>query len=166
MIKNLFNYKLENGYKISITLNEIYYQFLMYMFFSLNKSLIIVTPTLADANKIYSALNNRIKNVYIFPDDDYLTKHAIAVSPELTLMRMKFLNNINQDDKCILICHTNSILKKLPLKSKLNEKNIKLKVNSSIVREELINKLLENGYVRESLVTNTGEFSVRGFVYF
>ncbi len=164
MIKNLFNDKLENGYKISITLNEIYYQFLMYMFFSLNKSLIIVTPTLADANKIYSALNNRIKNVYIFPDDDYLTKHAIAVSPELTLMRMKFLNNINQDDKCILICHTNSILKKLPLKSKLNEKNIKLKVNSSIVREELINKLLENGYVRESLVTNTGEFSVRGFV--
>ncbi len=164
MIKNLFNEKLNNGYKISISMNEIYYQFLQYMFFSLNKSLVIVTPTLTEANNIYAALNNRLKNTYIFPDDDYLTKHAIAISPELTLMRMKFLNNINQNEKCILICHTNSILKKLPPFQEFKNKNIKIKVGDEFSRDKLINMLEDIGYKRESMVTNTGEYSVRGFV--
>lgn len=164
MIENLFDFKIENEYKVSITDNEVYTQFLLYMFFSMNKSLVLVTPTLNEANRIYSNLSTSLKNVYIFPDDDYLTKRAIATSPELMYMRMRFLNNIEQDDKCILICHTNSYLKKLPLKSKLHEKNIKLEVSNSVNREELISKLLNIGYKRESLVTNTGEFSVRGFV--
>ncbi len=164
MIENLFDIKLENGGKVSIPDNEIYIQLLMYVFFSFNKSLVIVTPTLNEANKIYASLSNRLSNVFIFPDDDYLTKRAIATSPELMYMRMKFLNNINNVQKCILICHTNSFLKKLPLKSKLNEKNIKLEVGKKIDRDELLNKLDEIGYKRESLVTNTGEYSVRGFV--
>ena len=97
MIENLFDLKLDNGQRISVSQNEIYYQFLMYMFFALDKSLVIVTPTLSDANKIYSALNDKLGNIFIFPDDDYLTKKAIATSPELQYMRMRFLNDINSN---------------------------------------------------------------------
>lgn len=165
MIEGLFNYNIEHGQKISISQNEIYNQFLLYMFFSLNKNIVIVTPTLNDANGLYKDLEVYLKDkVYIFPDDDYLTKKAIATSPELMYMRMKFLNEINNTDKKILICHTNSFLKKLPKKENLKEKIINIKINKSIKREELVNKLNEIGYKRESLVTNTGEFSVRGFV--
>ncbi len=165
MIEGLFNEKIENNYKISISSNEIYNQFLLYMFFSLNKNLVLVTPTLSDANRIYSNLSLALMDqVFIFPDDDYLTKKAIATSPELMYMRMRFLNQFDNSKKKILICHTNSFLKKLPKKEKLNEKFIVLKVNNTINRDELITKLNDIGYKRESLVTNTGEFSVRGFV--
>ena len=108
MIENLFDFKIENGHKFSVSQNEIYYQFLMYMFFSLNKSLVIVTPSLNEANKIYAALNGKLENVYIFPDDDYLTKKAIATSPELMYMRMRFLNNIKEMKVC---CITNQLSK-------------------------------------------------------
>lgn len=164
MIENLFDFKILNGNKFSITENEIYRQFMMYMFFSLDKSIILLTPTLNEANKLYGMLEGSISNVYIFPDDDYLTKKAIATSPELQYMRMRFLNNINPNEKCFLICHTNSFLKKLPKKDKLAEKNIKLSISKSIERDILVEKLESIGYKRESLVTNTGEYSVRGFV--
>lgn len=164
MIENLFDEKIENGYKISITQNEIYYQFLMYMFFSLDKNLVVVTPTLNEANIIYSNLVDRCDNIFIFPDDNYLTKKAIAASPEFLLMRMKFLNNINEKNKSILICHTNSFLKKLPKKNVFDDKKIVISISKNISRDDLISKLDSIGYKRESLVTNTGEYSVRGFV--
>lgn len=164
MIENLFSYNFENNQRISISQNEIYYQLLMYMFFSFNKSLVVVTPTLNEANKIYSSLSDKYSNVFIFPDDDYLTKKAIATSPELMYMRMRFLNNVNSSDKCILICHTNSLLKKLPLKSNLEQKKINIYKDAIIDRDNFVRQLDDIGYNRESLVTNTGEYSVRGFV--
>ncbi len=164
MIDNIFNFQIYNGMRISISPNEIYNQFLLYTFFSCKKNIILVVPNLSDANKIYSDLKNRVKNVFIFPDDDYLTKKAIATSPELMYMRMKFLNNVSSLDSYILICHTNSLLKKLPIKETFFSKKISLSSNDEVDREALIKKLTDIGYKRESLVTNTGEFSVRGFV--
>lgn len=164
MINNLFNFDIFDDMKLSITPNEIYNQLLMYMFFRFNKNIILITPNLKEANYLYDQLSRYTKNVYIFPDDDYLTKKAIATSPELMYMRMKFLNGIPEDTNYILICHTNSILKKLPSKNDMNSKNVKLTIGQEIDRDKLIKKLLDIGYKRESIVTNTGEFSVRGFV--
>ena len=147
MIEGLFNEKIDNGYRISINPNEIYNQFLLYMFFSLHKNIVLVTPTLSDANRIYSNLSSNLKDkVFIFPDDDYLTKKAIAASPELMYMRMRFLNELDNSENKILICHTNSFLKKLPKKDKLKEKFVNLKVNDTIDRDKLIKKLDEIGY--------------------
>ena len=55
-------------------------------------------------------------------------------------------------------------MKKFPAKNSFEEKAINLKVSKTIDRDDLIEKLKNIGYKRESLVTNTGEFSVRGFV--
>ena len=165
MLNGLFDFKFKDGMKINVSKNEIYNQMLLYMFFAWKKSVVIVTPTLNEANQLYKDLQYYLKeSVYIFPDDDFLTKKAIASSPELMYMRMKFLNNIDSTDNKILICHTSSFLKKFPAKNSFEEKAINLKVSKTIDRDDLIEKLTNIGYKRESLVTNTGEFSVRGFV--
>ena len=165
MLNGLFDFKFKDGMKINVSKNEIYNQMLLYMFFAWKKSVVIVTPTLNEANQLYRDLQYYLKeSVYIFPDDDFLTKKAIASSPELMYMRMKFLNNIDSTDNKILICHTSSFLKKFPAKNSFEEKAINLKVSKTIDRDDLIEKLKNIGYKRESLVTNTGEFSVRGFV--
>ncbi len=164
MIEGLFDIKLNNNDKISISANEIYNEFLLYIFLSFKKNVVLVTPSLNEANRIYLDLSQRgYSNVYIFPDDDLLTKKAIATSPELMYMRLRFLNNLSSKNN-LLICHTNSFLKKLPSRNDLNNKNIKISIGSKLDRDKFVDKLLKIGYRRESIATNTGEFSIRGFV--
>ena len=160
----LFDFNIEKNKKYYISKNEIYNQFLLYMFFSSNKSLIIVYPTLNEATEIYNELKNYINEVYLFPEDDIITKKAIAVSPELLFMRVKLLNKINDDTKKIVIVHLNSFIKKLPNVNNYKNNIIKLSLGQKIDRNYLINKLVLNGYKRESLVYNTSDFAIRGFV--
>ncbi|MBQ3142391.1 MAG: transcription-repair coupling factor [Bacilli bacterium] len=164
LFNNLFNFKIENNLRISITKNEIYNQLLLYIFFSVQKDIIILTSNLNEANNIYINLKNYLDNVFIFPEDDYLTKKAIAVSPELLFLRLKLLNNLQNKNKKIVICHLNSFLKKLDNPNDYSSKAIKIKLKDKINRENIIEKLLNIGYKKETLVTNTGEFSIRGFV--
>lgn len=46
-----------------------------------NKSILVVTPTLFEANKLYEFLLDYTKEVYLFPMDDFLTSEAVAISP-------------------------------------------------------------------------------------
>ena len=130
----------------------------------MQSDLIILVPTLSDANKLFNNLKTYISNVYIFPEDDYLTKKAIASSDDLLFMRMNFLNSIDTNDKKILICHVNSFIKKLPAKSEYLSKSIKLSNGQIIDRSEFLKELDSIGYKKESLVTSVGEYAVRGFV--
>lgn len=165
MLDRIFDIDLKNNLKISITNNEIYNQLILYLYYKTSSDIVLVVPTLNEANNLYSKLNYYLKDdVFIFPDDDYLTKKAIVSSPEFMYMRLKFLNNFSNIEKKILICHTNSYLKKLLPKKDLIDVSLNIKVKSNIDRDELVSKLNKIGYRRESIVTNTGEFSVRGFV--
>lgn len=165
MLDGIFKIDLKDKLKISITNNEIYNQFILYLYSKVDNGIVLVTPTLTEANNLYSRLSYYLKDdVFIFPDDDYLTKKAIVSSPEFMYMRLKFLNNFNSKSNKILICHTNSYLKKLLPKNELTNVTLNITLKSKIDREILINKLNKAGYRRESIVTNTGEFSVRGFV--
>ena len=164
LCNNLFDFKVSNGLKISVTKNEIYNQLLLYIFFSVQKNILILTPNLNEANRVYNDLKTYTDDIYIFPEDDFLTKKAIASTPELLFMRLKLLNNISSEKNKIVICHLNSFLKKLENPNKYKNRKIKLEKNKKINRKEFVEKLLEIGYKKESLVTNTGEFSLRGFV--
>lgn len=161
---NLFDFKIKNNLKMSVSNNEIYNQLVLYIFFSLQQNIVILVPTLNDANKLYNNLKHSFENVYIFPEDDYLTKKAIASSDDLLFMRMNFLNSIDNDDKKIVICHVNSFIKRLPKKETYFSNCLEL--NNSVVfeREKLINRLESIGYKRESVVTNVGEYAIRGYV--
>ena len=160
----LFDFDIDKNKKISISKNEIYNQMLLYIFFSSQKNLLLVVPTLNEATDLYNELKSYVDNIYLFPEDDIITRTSIAVSPELLFMRANLLNKINDNTHKIVIVHLNSFIKKLPSQNKFKNNRINLKVGNSINREELINKLTENGYKRESIVYNTSDFSVRGFV--
>ena len=160
----LFNYDIENIKNISISDNEIYNQFILYIFFKYEKNLLLIFPTLNEATEKYNSLKSYINDVYLFPEDDFITKSAIAISPELLYMRINLLNKIKDNNKKIVIVHLNSYIKKLPNIEKYQNQKITLKSGLNIDREKLINRLIENGYKRESMVYSTADFSVRGFV--
>ncbi len=161
---SLFNYDVDKYKKIFVSPNEIYNQFILYIFFSLKKNILLVVPTLNEATDIFNELKKYIEDVFLFPEDDFITKKAIAISPELLFMRANLLNKISDKNQKIVIVHLNSFIKKLPSINELNNKKIKLKIGDKLNRNEFIKKLIDIGYKKESIVYDTSDFSVRGFV--
>ena len=94
--KELFDFNIDKTKKISITKNEIYNQLLLYIFLTYNKNLLLVLPTLNEATEVYNELKNYLDEVYLFPEDDIMTKTAIASSPELLFMRVNILNKFKR----------------------------------------------------------------------
>ena len=129
-----------------------------------NRDIVIVTATLYEANKLYTSLKTYNDNVLFFPMDDFLTSESIATSPELKTTRLDTLRIILSEKRKIIVCHLESLLRFLPTPNKIKNSIISLNVNSVILREDLINNLLSIGYSKESIVTNTGEIGIRGFV--
>lgn len=164
LYEKLFNFDLKGIKNISISDNEIYNQFLLYIFFKYKKNILLVLPTLNEATEKYNDLKSYTDDVYLFPEDDFITKSAIAVSPELLYMRINLLNKIKDNKQKIVIVHLNSFIKKLPNIEKYQNQKIILKTGQSVDRKKLIEKLIDNGYKKESIVYNTADFSVRGFV--
>lgn len=164
LCNELFDFDINKYKKISMNKSEIYNQLLLYIFFKLNKDLILVVPTLNEATTTYNELKNYIENVYLFPEDEFITKKAIASSPELLYMRASLFNKLNDDNKKIIIVHLNSFVKKLPNKNVYTDSRIKLKIGDKINRDDLVNKLIKNGYKKESSVYDMSDFAVRGYV--
>ena len=128
------------------------------------KSITIVTNTLFEANKLYQSISNYNDNVLLFPMDDFLTSEAIAISPELKINRLETLNELCNSTHNIVITNLMGYLRFLPTLENYKKKNIFIKKDEDISFDDLIKKLVDLGYTRETIVNKTGEFSVRGFV--
>jgi len=129
-----------------------------------DKNIVIVTSTLYEANKLYESISNYTEDVLLFPMDDFLTSEAMAISPDLMINRLEVINSLLRNKKQILVTNLMGYLRYLPSKDTYKKNVIKLKVNIEIDPKKLINDLVNSGYNRETIVTKTGEFGVRGFV--
>ena len=144
LCNEIFNFDVHNIKNVYLSKNEIYNQFLLYMFFNLDADLLLVYSTLNEATEVYNDLRNYVDNIYIFPEDDFMTKNAIAMSPELLYLRLKLLNNIKSKERKIVLVHYNSFVKKVPNKSLYEEKKIIFNINDSLNLDKIFKKLLEN----------------------
>ncbi|MBQ7137221.1 MAG: transcription-repair coupling factor [Bacilli bacterium] len=128
------------------------------------RNIVIVTPTLFEANKLVNSLSNYDDSVLLFPMDDFLASASIATSPELKITRLETINHLISNDRNIIVTHLNSYLRYLPSKKEYVNNILHIKTGDVFERDELISKLLNIGYVRETTVTRTGDVGIRGFV--
>ncbi len=125
------------------------------------ENIILVASNLYESNKLYNAIKLHQANCELFPMDDFITSKVVAMSPEFEIGRLNVLEKI-KNEKLIIVTNLMGYLKYLP---SINSKNsITLTPDMSLNREEFINTLNEFGYKRESMVTMSGEYSVRGFI--
>ena len=129
-----------------------------------NKNLLIVTPTLFEANKILDELSNMNNETLFFPMDDFLTSLAISSSPDLKITRLESIINLLNKDKHIIVTHLMGLLRFLPTKSMFEKKIIKLKKGQEYPPDKLVKELINNGYIRDTIVSKTGDMAVRGYV--
>ena len=159
-IFNFLNY--ESGKSISGLTNELSVFCVLNKYKNTDGNILVVTNTLYEANNIYKSILNYTNNVAMFPMDDFITSVAIAVSPEFKASRLDVLNSNYKHH--IIITNLMGYLRYLPQQHTYSESIIDIKIGSKISRDELVKKLVDLGYKRDSLVTSTGEFAVRGFV--
>ena len=153
-----------NNSDISGLSEELKIQYIKYQYENNENDTIVLCNSLYEATTIYNNLRTYIDNVLLFPMDDFLTTMALAVSPELKVKRLETLNAIQHENKKLVITNLMGYLKFVPNKSVLQKMNITLNKNDKINRksfEELIDKY---GYTKTSIVTSTGEYSLRGYI--
>lgn len=128
-----------------------------------NKGVVVVTPNMYEANKIYNSLLN-YTNPLLYQVDDIGILNAIATSPELKLERLNILKDLLENNNRIVITDTNGFVKNIPSPKDLQNNILKLTTNEEINQELIISKLTDLGYNREVIINNPGDFAIRGFV--
>ena len=161
---DIFNdFKYDNNIIIQGLTKELNTFYVQNLYNNTQKNILIVTSTLFEANQIFKNLKTYLDNVYLFPMDDFLTSVALAVSPEFKVKRLETLDKI-KEKKSIVITNLTGYLRYLPdinIKDKLN---LEITKPTKINREKLEEILDKYGYNKETLVTTTGEYAVRGYV--
>ena len=161
---NMFNIKDEYNYSVSGLTKELNALYIYDTFIKKNKGILIIVNSVYEGNDLLNRLSNYTDKVLFFPMDDFITSEAIAISPEFKSERINTINKLIYDDKYIVITNLMGILRYLPSKDVWKKKIITLKKDNDINREKLLNDLYELGYEKETIVTETGKFGIRGYV--
>ena len=144
--------------------NELKCLYIIEKYQSTNFSIVVVLNTLYEANILYQSLSNYEEDVYLFPMDDFLTSEALAISPELETTRLETLESIVEKKKSIVVTNLMGYLRFLPPIDIYLNSFITLEEGQEIDLNQVIEKLYNIGYQKQSLVTKTGEMAVRGYV--
>ena len=155
---------IKNNMGIAGLTDEFFCVYLHNLFEKYNKNILVVVNSLYEANQLYSSLKNYSDNCCLFPMDDFLTSEAIATSPDLMVNRLETINSILDSKKCVVVTNLMGYLRFLPTVSTYKESIKTITVNQEYDQVEFASYLSSIGYKRESLVTKTGEFAVRGFI--
>lgn len=152
-----YDYNTEvSGLTFQLNVFYIYKLFLHY-----KKNIIVLTSSLYEANKLFNALSVINNSTLIFPMDDFLSSVIVAKSPELKYKRLETLDKITNNNN-IIVTNLMGYLKYLPNKDVDN--SVVINKNLNIKRDNLVNKFIDLGYKKESIVTTSGEIAVRGFI--
>lgn len=156
-------FSYENGIIIEGLTNELSVFYVLEAFKREKQNILVLTSNLYFANQIFRSLETYTDQVLLFPMDDFFTSAAIAVSPELKLNRLETLEKLKQGNH-IVVTNLMGYLKFLPNQKEQENLEVSLQVNMEISRDRVVEILDSLGYQRDSMVTSTGEYAVRGFI--
>lgn len=157
-------FKYENSLTVTGLTKELNVFYVLNLFEKENRNILILTNTLYEANMYYDSLHTYTNDVCLFPMDDFLTSVAVAISPDLKIKRLETLDIIRNDKKKIIVTNLTGFLRYLPSKDDAKSLEFNLCLGNKLKRDEILSILEKYGYVRESLVTTTGEYAVRGYI--
>jgi transcription-repair coupling factor (superfamily II helicase) len=102
------------------------------------------------------------EHVFHYPSLDFLTIDMFALQREEELSRLEVLAHLQVDHQIIVIASANALMQKVMPVSEFNKNLQIISAGDTINRDEFGTRLMAQGYKRESLVEEKGEFSIRG----
>jgi transcription-repair coupling factor (superfamily II helicase) len=124
----------------------------------------VITNNLYQADKLESDLLQYIDadDIYKYPMQDIMTEEFSTQSPQFMSERVRTLTALAQEKRGLFIVPLNGLKKWLTPVEMWQSHQLRLAIGDDIDVDEFLNKLVNMGYRRESVVSHIGEFSLRG----
>ena len=161
-LNNYFKYQNESEI-VGLT-PELNIFYILNYFQKTNKNILIITNTLYEANKYFDSISTYTDDCLLFPMDDFVASVALAISPELKIKRLETINVLKENNRKIVVTNLMGLLRYLPDYKSANKLEFKLQTGMSINRDKILEPPDSFGYKKDTLVTSTGEYAVRGYV--
>ena len=128
------------------------------------KQMLLVTNNLYQADKIEADILQYVsgEEIYKYPVQDIMTEEFSTQSPQLMSERVRTLTALAHGEKGLFIVPLNGLKKWLTPVEMWRNHQMTLNVGDDIDVDDFLNKLVNMGYRRESVVSHIGEFSLRG----
>ncbi|MBM7555131.1 transcription-repair coupling factor [Thalassobacillus pellis] len=132
---------------------------------SLDRPVLLVTHQLVQAQQLYEdiqEITDEGDKVHLYPVNELIASEIAIASPELKSQRIDALSKWFEQGSGILVAPVAALKRLLPPKSYWENYRLHFKVGEDINVEAYLEKLVEMGYERSSMVASPGEFSIRG----
>lgn len=153
-----------NKYPVGIQgLSESGKSYLLFAIYEeIKNSMLVLTHNDMEAKHIYEDLSFYCNDVYYFPTREVTFYNVEAVSGDLRWERLKVIDKILNEDKCIIVASIESLAASYTPIDLFKRFTFTLGVGDIVDIKGLSNILLQCGYERVTVVENIGQFSIRG----
>lgn len=136
------------------------------LFRTINKPLIVITPTVEDAKGVYQDVSFFLAagEVVFLPPWEMMSTDAFSYQGDVESERINALFELNSGKSAVFVIPLPALLQRIIPKSILDDYIETIGIGDTLERDDFTRKLDEGGYRRVSLVEEEGEFSVRGHV--
>lgn len=130
----------------------------------IQKTIVVWAPNLLQATQIFEDINQINPEIpsFLFPVEESLPVELAFSSPEFRSQRIEALHFLESGQKGIVVIPTAGFKKLLAPVSVWRNHILSFVEGEETAFEELAEKLIAMGYVREGMVASPGEFSIRG----
>ncbi|WCK54632.1 transcription-repair coupling factor [Aneurinibacillus sp. Ricciae_BoGa-3] len=138
--------------------------FLAAVYQKIDRSIVIVTHNMYQAQKIYDDMNQLIPSdrLWLYPANELVLSEVSVASPETLSQRIEVMNELAKGRRGVLIIPYAGIRRPVVPVEQWKEAQIKLAVEEEIDLELFLEKMVALGYERVEMVEARGELSVRG----
>ena len=128
-----------------------------------NKTVVVLSQSKAEAEELFTILNDFEEETYIYPEIDILKRHT-SKSNDLVQNSIKVLENLVNNIHSIIIIPIEAIYRTVKNPSDFKNNSFEISDDTIISFDELQSKLVNMGYRRVESVDVVGEFSKRGSI--
>jgi len=137
------------------------------LFEHIGRTLIYVTPTEEEAKNALRDLSFFLgeEKVLLFPPCDILSlDDTLSHQRDISAQRVKVLYQLLSGSPAVFVVPLSALTQKVMPMNAIMEYTEDIVTGANLERDRFIEKLIEGGYERVSLVEERGEFSARGYI--
>jgi transcription-repair coupling factor (superfamily II helicase) len=125
---------------------------------------LVVTSTIGQAERIREDLNTWLpgEDVVVFPPMEYMPFEVVAHSPEVVGQRLYVLERLSRGENLVVVAPAAALYRSLTPHSVFRTALVELRAEQALERDDLVGRLVRQGYERVDMVESKGHVAVRG----
>ncbi|SJZ74219.1 CarD family transcriptional regulator [Selenihalanaerobacter shriftii] len=162
-LKNNFGSKLDTQLSVGLSISQRSF-IVANLYEEVSGKILLLTYNWQRATQIYEELLRLLseEDILLFPQLEILPHEQIESDITVKIQRLTVLEKLRSSEDFIVIAPIQALLRNLVPKDLFDNYHFEIDINSSIDLGQLSSQLTEQGYERVSMVSNKGEYSIRG----